>query len=772
MTALQIVKGRAGNAAPSISETSEAALPKTVDLVVDGVNLTARVPHAEPLPWLRDLSWATADLAALRSTRRSVRCYSGEGPWELGLERADDRLLVSLYRGGPFPEVAIFEREVDFAAFTQALIATVDLHASGEPTHALELELSRARAELSACAPITMPAPRPPILAHVEPESETGIRVCCDITLRERSPEGARETTVERADLFSLLARGTLRIGVGERTRSFSDIFVFLFAEQLVELAQQTLDAWEKGRTFYRRVEMCGVVLGVRLIATAGGAADPERQPGLWLSVGGPRPGTGDARTFRLADGAALADATLGFGRALARALLRHDPAQRLNLRLTAFRSALRALDERLSEAKCDDVKVNPAPEIYRTFVPAARGANSEPRNAAKLRFSPGWTASFPGIDLRATFLCGDHLVVGAARETACVERRTGEFLWRRPTQAAVSVVTPVGLARLFADGSIALHDYASGEVMLTTRLSPRVGGVMTGAVVSAPGLPRLLIVSEGKRHLSAVELDSGEVRWRHVAQGGSIFRLRRAGKLLIVVAGDATLTALDVASGEVVWRARDRLRFSTHVGLDHDALFATAGEPDGSGRGIIRLHHLDPYAGTTRWVREMKDGPSPVGAPLVTDHEVVVVTRDRPGLGLLALDRATGATLWSAEPGLFPIASAWLAIDDSIVVSSESGDLACWATRDGATRWRHRFPRGMEGDQPRKLEPILRSGALFVPQQQVHVVRPRDGAILGNVPTELIPDLLRVDERCDVYVAEESGHLASFRAGAKLSLV
>ena len=37
---------------------------------------------------------------------------------------------------------------------------------------------------------------------------------------------------------------------------------------------------------------------------------------------------------------------------------------------------------------------------------------------------------------------------------------------------------------------------------------------------------------------------------------------------------------------------------------------------------------------------------------------------------------------------------------------------------------------------------------------------------------TDIIPDLLRVDERCDVYVAEESGHLAAFRAGAKLSLV
>ena len=66
----------------------------------------------------------------------------------------------------------------------------------------------------------------------------------------------------------------------------------------------------------------------------------------------------------------------------------------------------------------------------------------------------------------------------------------------------------------------------------------------------------------------------------------------------------------------------------------------------------------------------------------------------------------------------------------------------------------------------------MLRSGALFVPQSEVHVVRPRDGAPLGKVPTDLIPDLLRVDERCDVYVAEESGHLAAFTAGPRLSLV
>jgi len=54
-----------------------------------------------------------------------------------------------------------------------------------------------------------------------------------------------------------------------------------------------------------------------------------------------------------------------------------------------------------------------------------------------------------------------------------------------------------------------------------------------------------------------------------------------------------------------------------------------------------------------------------------------------------------------------------------------------------------------------------------------VRVLRPSDGAMIGSIaPCDAIPDLLRVDERCDVYVAEESGHLAAFGAGARLALV
>ena len=40
------------------------------------------------------------------------------------------------------------------------------------------------------------------------------------------------------------------------------------------------------------------------------------------------------------------------------------------------------------------------------------------------------------------------------------------------------------------------------------------------------------------------------------------------------------------------------------------------------------------------------------------------------------------------------------------------------------------------------------------------------------DISADFIPDLLRVDERCDVYIAEESGHVAGFGAGPRLSLV
>jgi hypothetical protein len=115
---------------------------------------------------------------------------------------------------------------------------------------------------------------------------------------------------------------------------------------------------------------------------------------------------------------------------------------------------------------------------------------------------------------------------------------------------------------------------------------------------------------------------------------------------------------------------------------------------------------------------------------------------------------------------------TAWLAVDDTLVANSASGALLSIEAESGCLRYNHVFSRPVDADQPRRLEPVLRNGALFVPQHRVHVVRPRDGEVIGSVPTDLIPDLLRVDERCTAYIAEESGHLAAFAVAPKLELV
>jgi len=329
--------------------------------------------------------------------------------------------------------------------------------------------------------------------------------------------------------------------------------------------------------------------------------------------------------------------------------------------------------------------------------------------------------------------------------------------------------MTPAGLARFDGEGVLHLHDLATGDVLWSLKLSPRVPSATAGAVISCPGLPRMLIITVGRRHLAAVDLDAGEVRWRYAARRGGTFRIRRAGRLVVVAHGEQALTALDVMSGEIVWRACDRLRFTSSVVVDHDALFATAGDGTFIGRGGSRLLHIDPWSGEVRWARDLPRLGAPVGAPLLTSDAAVVVTHGRQGTGLCAFDRRTG------EPRFQRIASAGasscLALDDTVLVNSDAAELCAFDATDGSLRFRHVFGDGSE-DRPRRLEPILRSGALFVPQSRVHVVRPRDGEILGTVPTDLVPDLLRVDEQCNVYVAEESGHLAAFSAAPRLTLV
>ena len=61
--------------------------------------------------------------------------------------------------------------------------------------------------------------------------------------------------------------------------------------------------------------------------------------------------------------------------------------------------------------------------------------------------------------------------------------------------------------------------------------------------------------------------------------------------------------------------------------------------------------------------------------------------------------------------------------------------------------------------------------GAL-VPESEL-AQRRRDGSVIHRLRGDgLVPDLLRVDERAGIYVAEESGYLAAYGVAARLAVV
>jgi outer membrane protein assembly factor BamB len=325
--------------------------------------------------------------------------------------------------------------------------------------------------------------------------------------------------------------------------------------------------------------------------------------------------------------------------------------------------------------------------------------------------------------------------------------------------------------------------------------------GPVAGAAVHLPGLPKVAVLTEDRHHLTAVDLASGEPRWRWswstgrgATAGSGIPRLKRAGRLLYFVCGDSALTAIDVISGVVVWRLRDRLRFRTPPVAAREAIYAVSG----GAHGAARLYSIDPFSGVVLWSSSVSGASAPCtveGAPLVAARSVAVAVRHKSGLALTIFKRSDGAPIEArgiAGKALTSNGTSWLAIDDAFIGNSASGEVVAIDATEGDLRWRHVLgPRPLDADVPRRLEPVLRCGALFIPCSMVcptkdgalerphettsgvAILRPSDGRLIGSIsPTDAIPDLLRVDEFCDIYVAEESGHLAAYKALPRLSLV
>ncbi len=708
----------------------------------------------------------TALMSLADGTRRKVLLPLPGAPLELSLVRRSDRVEASCYETGSVPEVHVLDRSVPLRALLDACIARARARMPAT-ARATRDHIARKLVDRAARADI-LPVDEMDAVERTggsveEPDGDVPLAFGFSAAFTVHGAPPADRAL--RADVHALLFPGTLWAWVRGHRLVITRGPVLLTVQRMLAAVRALIDAWEGGRAANVRLRSGPFHIGVRL----------HRSGEVALTLGCDGEGVVTATALDVPH-AALP--VLRLGADLLRALVAADRAQSRNLRVRALRDEVRTLRRLVRTREGVGGFVNRDPDRLRAAVvsdppaPSAREQDHAPIAAAtattaSLRFSERWRVEVDGLDAAAAFFCGDRLVVSTPREAFALGREQGEVLWAREGAGAACMMAGTVLLRALPDGRLELCDVADGEAFATTRLAPRVGP-LTGVHAGGGAIPPTAVLVEGTGRLVAIDLRTGEPRWRWAARGTGAVRLCRAGPVLLVASGDGALNALDVATGELAWRFSDRTRFSLAPAVCRDMVVAASGEPGGRAG---TLYGIDLYSGKLAWRRALDAAPA---APPIAAGALAATAFDGGRRGsLAAFDPEDGELVFMVpDPGV-SAGGACLPVDDLLIVNAPAGRLSALDLASGTTRWQRRLADPIADDVPRRLEPVLRGGALFVPAAQVHIIRPADGASIGGaLPCDLVPDLVRVDERGWVYIAEESGHIAAYAPVPHLSLI
>ncbi|MEO0324730.1 MAG: PQQ-binding-like beta-propeller repeat protein [Myxococcota bacterium] len=741
----------AGSVSSAGSAEGAAGLPDQARLV----RLLSAPGTTLPLPALTELTAGVASLA--RGAKRKVLLPVAAEPVELALLRRGPSVSVSAYEIGAAPEVLQQDHEVALEALLAAAAAACAEHAEAAPDAATRSIRTRIAERAGELAPTPDPwAPPPPTVKRGGAQAPGRGPLAFGFEARIPAAEpntparGATRSGAARADVHALLFDGELWAFVRGRRLLLGQGPIFLPVQRMVVALRALLDAWVSGRGTTLRLRAGHFIVGLRY--------EPRGETGGAVELRlGSRAGELRAAALEVTD---VARPVLAVADALLRALVSADRTQRGNLRVTALRDEVRALRRVLADHARQRGFVNADPEALRASAPpAAPAPNDAPPVAASARWEERWRVDLEGLDASAVWFCGDRLVVATPQHTVALGRSDGDVLWAR-AGGGVRAMVGAALLRQGPDGELEVCDVRDGEPRASALLGSGGPLLALGGELGGKDAPPMALLSDDPGRLVAVDLRTGEPRWRFAARRGRALRACRAGRVLLVAEAGA-LHALDVATGEAVWRYpfRGEVAAAPVIAGEVAVVLTRGARP--------ALHAVDLYSGEPLW-RALTLAP-PQGHPVGTPEALVVpVAGDR----LVAYAPDGGEELWdSPDPGL-AAGAATLVVDALLVTNAPGGCVAATQLTDGATRWSHVLGDPVGDDVPRRLEPVLRAGGLFVPGGGLHVLRPDDGERLAEVPVDLVPDRVRVDERGWVYVAEESGSLAAFAPAPTLRLV
>lgn len=711
------------------------------------------------LPAVGDLALALCALAEGKRRKAILPLATSTGEFALVRRGAD--VLLSYYDSGPVPQIFVRDRCLDLASLI-ALCGRVAAEQCDDTPSGDRTALLIAERALRATIQPDRETPRVSVVRRDAHRPNDPAPLTFGFSAKLSQSDGAPHDAGTRADVHALLFDGELWAHAHGRRLLLAKGPIYPAISRMIYAARSMADAWEAQRPLTLKLRAGEFGVGVRLsragevaLTLLGPSSEPLTLPALEVP------------------GALLP--ILRLGSDLVRALVGSDRSQTKNLRLTSLRDEVRALRRIVRNKAAQKSFMNDEAELLRaSSLPSAREREAAPvalRSAeamGRLRLSLRWRAEVEGLDAAATFLCGDRLLVATPRSQLALSRENGELLWIKQRHAATTLMAGTSFVSVASDGTVELCDLTDGEAYARTRVTPRVGGPLFGLCAGGRGTPPVAVITEGRDRLVAIDTRSGEPRWRFRSPGRGHFRLTRAGRILLVVSGDSTLSAIDVASGDVVWRWSDAGRISLAPIAVRERALAAVGQPGASDGALVCL---DLFSGELLFRRELSG--SPLASPVASEQLAVVSTLEASTPQLAGYDLASGELRFKrADPGLGEGGSA-LIVDQRLVVNAALGAVTAIDLQSGELAWQHHLADPVRDDVPRRLEPVLRGGALFVPSASVHVVRPSDGTLMGAPLVDtIIPDFMRVDERGWLYLAEESGHLEAYAPAPHLRLI
>ena len=268
------------------------------------------------------------------------------------------------------------------------------------------------------------------------------------------------------------------------------------------------------------------------------------------------------------------------------------------------------------------------------------------------------------------------------------IEIETGEVVWRKKTDIAISAGTGVGEGLVLvgsSEGELVAFDAETGEIRWRTEVSSEV--------LSVPQVyDDVVIVQTVDGNLAGLDTDSGEALWIH-DRSVPVLTLRGSSTPLVadgvVLAGFANgkMTALETASGREIWEAavavpHGRTELQRIVDLDANPVVYQGVLYVTSYQG--RLVAIGLSDGRIVWNRDMS---SYAGLDVDSSH-VYVSDADSE---VWALDRRSGGSLWKQNALRRRALTGPVIIGDYIGVGDFEGYLHLLSRFDGSIAGRVR---------------------------------------------------------------------------------